>query len=101
VRGPETKKPPEGGLFVFLLAAHPLQTANGGAVRAVGLPEQAVSFLSGCGCQGFHLGRQTALVASSLVLVEDALVGHGVHHGLTAVRYLERSEVFAALILTS
>jgi hypothetical protein len=44
VQGPETKKPPEGGLFVFLLAAHPLQTANGGAVRAVCLPEQAVSF---------------------------------------------------------
>ena len=72
--------------------------------------------------QGFHLGGQAALVASGLVLVEDALVGNVVHHGLhlgeqftalscrrqnglstffTAVRYLERSEVFAALSFVS
>jgi hypothetical protein len=72
----------------------------------------------------FDLGGKAALVACGLVLVEDAFVRHGVHHGLhlakgnsaalalspartafstflTAVRYLERSEVLAALILMS
>src|SRR5690606_10217904 len=33
-------------------------------------------------CQGLDLGRQAALITSSLVLVEDALVSHGVQHGL-------------------
>jgi len=43
---------------------------------------------SGSGCswsckgQGFDLGAQAALVASSLVFVEDAFVGNDVHHGL-------------------
>ncbi len=38
---------------------------------------------SGCGeSQSLDFGAQAALVTSSLVLVEDALVGNGVHHGL-------------------
>ena len=38
---------------------------------------------SGCGkSQSLHFGAQAALVTSGLVLVEDALVGNGVDHGL-------------------
>ena len=33
-------------------------------------------------CQGFHLGRQAALIASCFVLVEDAFVSNRVHNGL-------------------
>jgi hypothetical protein len=115
------KKPPEGGFSLCCSAP----VSNGGLIRggiSPGcLPERSGG-RSGQG-QSLDFGGQAALVASSLVLVEDALVGHGVNHGLhlgegfggfglvasgncfstffTAVRYLERSEVFAALILTS
>src|SRR6218665_2936329 len=37
------------------------------------------------GGQGLDLGRQTALVTSSLVLVEHALVGDRVDHGLSGL----------------
>jgi len=45
---------------------------------------------SGCEGQGLDLGAQAALVASGLVLVEDALVGNGVHHSLHLAKQLGR-----------
>ena len=117
---PENKKPPEGGFFALCWQRTPIKRRTDESVRA-GLPEvQAAAAWA----RALTLARQAALVASGLVLVEDALVGDGVHDGsapwrtvrwpwscrrpatafstfFTAVRYLERSEVFAALSLTS
>src|SRR6185312_1801576 len=60
--------------FCFASTAHPAKRQT--EISPGGSP------CSGGGGQGFHLGGETALVASRLVLVEDALVGHRVHHGL-------------------
>jgi hypothetical protein len=69
------KKPPEGGFLLLLqrtLFKRRLESFKPG-----GLPNE----LGGQG-QGLDFGRQTALVASSLVFVEDAFVSHGVNHSL-------------------
>ena len=55
--------------------------SNGGQKIPAGL----LIFKSGSGCsqgQGLDFGAQAALIASSLVLVEDALVGDRVHNSL-------------------
>ena len=51
---------------------------NGGQIDC---PCDCLSCLGGQ-CQGFDLGSNAALIASSFVLVEDALVGDRVQHGL-------------------
>src|SRR5688572_28896177 len=71
------KKPPEGG-FSSLLQRTPIKRRTGGRSGLV----FAWKTSGGGGSQGLDLGRQAALVASSLVLVEDALVGDDVDDAL-------------------
>src|SRR6185369_7699231 len=72
-----TKKPSCDGFFAFAGSA---PVSNGAFLlmqNAGCLPER-----SGGRGQGLDLGREAALVASGLVLVEDLLVGHDVDDAL-------------------
>ena len=112
-----TKKPPEGG-FDVLLTAHPLQTA--GSLRyPCCLPEvgQAASARAFTLAARRLLSRAalflwkmplSATVSTTLCALAKASAAFTLSPArtafstfLTAVRYLERSDVLAALILTS
>jgi len=69
------KKPPEGGFLLLLQRTRYKRRLE--PFKPGGLPNE----LGGQG-QSLDFGGQAALDASGLVFVEDAFVGHGVHHGL-------------------
>ena len=98
------KKPPEGG-FSFFAAAHPdkrrrAQALRAGRVTFRRLLSRAALFLWKMPLSATLSTMLCALAKSSLALVlSPAATAFSTF--LTAVRYLERSEVLAALILRS